>query len=155
MAEILKDKKKTIIKDLIKKLHQGLSFEQAKEIILKEIGSITSYEIAEIEQSLIEEGVSVDEIKKFCNVHVLLFENILKQKIQQLSQVHPVELFKLENREIEKIVREIKEKNQLSEIKELLLKLKQVDIHYTKKEQLLFPYLEKTGFYGPSKVMWG
>lgn len=154
MAEILKNKKKEIIKDIIKKVHQGLSFEKAKDILLKEVGTITSYEIAEIEQSLLDEGISVDEIKKFCNVHVLLFEDILKQKIQQLTQSHPVELFKLENREIEKIVHQIREENQLDRIKELLLKLKQIEIHYVKKEQILFPYLEKAGFYGPSKVMW-
>jgi uncharacterized protein len=36
-----------------------------------------------------------------------------------------------------------------------LARLQKVDIHYTWKEQVLFPYLEKAGFYGPSKVMWG
>jgi DUF438 domain-containing protein len=37
----------------------------------------------------------------------------------------------------------------------ILTKLKGIDVHYTRKEQLLFPFLEKYGFYGPSKVMWG
>ncbi|MFN3967165.1 MAG: DUF438 domain-containing protein, partial [Endomicrobiia bacterium] len=155
MAEILKEKKKQIVKDIIKRLHQGLSFEEAKEMLIKEVGSLTSYEIAEIEQSLINEGVSIDEIKKFCNVHALLFEETIKQKVKELSRSHPVELFKLENRKIEKIVNEIKEEKDIQRIKELLLKLKNIDIHYVRKEQLLFPYLEKAGFYGPSKVMWG
>lgn len=30
-----------------------------------------------------------------------------------------------------------------------------IETHYERKEQLLFPYLEKQGFTGPSKVMWG
>jgi DUF438 domain-containing protein len=30
-----------------------------------------------------------------------------------------------------------------------------VDKHYRKKENLLFPYLEKYGIPGPPKVMWG
>jgi PAS domain S-box-containing protein len=30
-----------------------------------------------------------------------------------------------------------------------------VETHYERKEQLLFPFLEKKGFMGPSKVMWG
>ncbi|MBI4303343.1 MAG: DUF438 domain-containing protein, partial [Chloroflexi bacterium] len=38
---------------------------------------------------------------------------------------------------------------------ELLQKLKGIDRHYERKEQILFPYLEKQGFMGPSKVMWG
>ena len=30
-----------------------------------------------------------------------------------------------------------------------------IEQHYERKEQLLFPYLEKKGLMGPSKVMWG
>ncbi len=40
-------------------------------------------------------------------------------------------------------------------LEESLLTLKQVETHYERKELLLFPYLEKQGFMGPSKVMWG
>ena len=40
-------------------------------------------------------------------------------------------------------------------IAEQLEKLREVDLHYVRKEQLLFPFLEKHGFPGPSKVMWG
>jgi len=135
-------------------LHKGLSVEGAKDKFEKEVGTITSVEIAEIEQSLMNEGISPDEIKKFCNVHALLFES-----------AHPVYLSKLENREIEKITGAVKEliKNKGSvgldpfkqKLNELLLKLRNVDTHYTWKEQILFPYLERYGFFGPSKVMWG
>ena len=155
MAEILKDKKREVVKNIIKRLNKDLTFEEAKELLLKEVGSITSYEIAEVEQSLINEGWSIDEIKKFCNVHALLFESTLKQKMVETSEFHPVNLFKLENREIEKLTKTLKELNEIEKIKDTLLKLKAIDIHYTRKEQLLFPFLEKAGFYGPSKVMWG
>ena len=30
-----------------------------------------------------------------------------------------------------------------------------IDKHYSRKENLLFPYLEKYGIYGPTQVMWG
>ncbi|MCI2425720.1 DUF438 domain-containing protein [Candidatus Acetothermia bacterium] len=154
MTEILKNKRKEIIKEIIKKLHRGLSFEEAKDMLLKEAGSITSYEIVEIEQSLIDEGISVDEIKKFCNVHALLFEQALKQHLKEVSEAHPVYLFKLENRRIEEITTKLKETKDKGIIKNLLVRLKEIGKHYTRKEQLLFPYLEKAGFYGPSKVMW-
>jgi len=155
MAEILKDKKREVVKNIIKRLNKDLTFEEAKELLLKEVGSITSYEIAEVEQSLINEGWSIDEIKKFCNVHALLFESTLKQKMVETSEFHPVNLFKLENRGIEKLTKTLKELNEIEKIKDTLLQLKPIDIHYTRKEQLLFPFLEKAGFYGPSKVMWG
>ena len=168
MSESLKKKenKKEVIKDIILKLHHGLSIEEAKKKFEKEAGTITSSEIAEIEQSLINEGMQVDEIKKFCNVHALLFESSLSQLVaKEESSTHPIYLFKLENREIEKLTYSIKEllinkdiqalEVFRQELKKLLLELKGVELHYTRKEQLLFPFLEKYGFMGPSKVMWG
>lgn len=161
-----KDQKKRIMKEIITELHKGLSVEEAKDRFEREIGSITSTEIAEVEQSLIDEGLSPDEIKKFCNVHALLFKSTLeKSTIKEKSPAHPIFLFELENREIEKVTGKIKEiKNNVGtyeldslkkELNALFNELKNIEIHYVRKEQLLFPYLEKYGFHGPSKVMWG
>ncbi len=164
--EIKKRTKKEVIKDIILKLHKGLSVREAKEELEKEVGKISSTEIAEIEQSLINEGLSPEEIKKFCNVHALMFKETLEESItKETSPAHPVHLFKLENREVEKItkgIRELFEKRDgkslerlKEELREMLLRLKEVEKHYERKEQLLFPFLEKQGFFGPSKVMWG
>jgi uncharacterized protein len=30
-----------------------------------------------------------------------------------------------------------------------------IEKHYSRKENILFPYLEKKGFEGPATVMWG
>lgn len=158
--------KKEIIKSIIQKLHNGLSVEDAKKKFDEEAGSITSSEIAEVEQSLINEGMSVDEIKKFCNVHALLFESSLSQAMKkEESPGHPVNTFKLENRQIEKLTDSFKKVTEdegakdpvkiIKEIKDLLIDLKEIEHHYVRKEQLLFPLLERYGFMGPSKVMWG
>jgi PAS domain S-box-containing protein len=161
-----KERRKRIVKDIILKLHQGVSAEEAKDRFVREVGNITSTEIAEIEQSLINEGLSPDQIKRFCNVHALLFESALKDATtKEESPAHPVRLFKLENREIEKLANSLKELMKArstynasefkTKTKDLLSKLTGVNLHYTRKEQLLFPFLERYGFTGPSKVMWG
>ncbi len=160
-----KQKKKEIMKDIIRKLHQGLTIEEAKERFEKEIGTASSIEIAEMEQALINEGLSPEEIKKFCNVHALLFQSALEKSIiKETSPSHPVYLFKLENREIEKIADSLKKlkkerEEELSRTKrklnDLLNELKGIEVHYARKELILFPFLEKQGFTGPSKVMWG
>ena len=146
--------RKEIMKDIILRLHKGMSVETAKDRFEKEIGNITSSEIAELEQSLMDEGLSPDEIKKFCNVHTLLFESALtKASSDETSESHPVYLFKLENRETEKLVDEIKKVIENStevavfrlETSRLLEKLSGITVHYERKEQLLFPYLEKYG----------
>ncbi len=160
-----KQKKKEIMKDIIRKLHQGLTIEEAKERFEKEIGTASSTEIAEIEQDLINEGFSPEEITKFCNVHALLFQSALEKSIiKETSPSHPVYLFKLENREIEKIADSLKKLKEEREeefsrtkrkLNDLLNELRGIEIHYARKELVLFPFLEKQGFTGPSKVMWG
>lgn len=166
MTEISNNqKKKEIMKDIIRKLHQGLTIEEAKERFEKEIGAASSTEIAEMEQALINEGLSPEEIKKFCNVHALLFQSALEKSIiEETSPSHPVYLFKLENREIEKTANSLKKlieerKEELPRTKrklnDLLNELRGIEIHYARKELILFPFLEKQGFTGPSKVMWG
>jgi len=160
------NKKKEILRDIIINLHRGTPVEEAKERFLKEVGNISSTEIAELEQGLIEDGLSVDEIKKFCNVHALLFESALRKDIaKEESPTHPVYLFKQENREIEKISSEIEElcagqgdyktDDFIKKLKGLLGRLQDIDIHYMRKEQVLFPFLERHEFFGPSQVMWG
>ncbi len=160
----IQESKKKVLKDIIIKLHEDLSVEEAKKRFEEEVGEISSTEIAAIEQSLIDDGMSPEDIKKFCNVHALLFESALKESITtEEHPAHPINLFKLENREIEKHTASLKEviskKASLKSLKdeaiELLKSLMGVDMHYTRKEQVLFPYLEGIGFMGPSQVMWG
>ena len=163
MAEVLGTKgKKETMKEILKELHRGLPLEDAKKRFLSEIGNINSVEIAEIEQSLIDEGISIDIIKEFCNVHALLFESTLKKAVKsETNPNHPISLFKKENREIEKLVKSINETLKTPDaddfstrLKNQLEDLKNINKHYERKEQLLFPYLEKYNFMGPSKVMW-
>jgi len=159
-------KKKKVVAQIIWQLHDGLSVEKARERILSEVGSLSSSDITTIEQSLIDEGVSPDEIKRFCNVHALLFESALEETVATPeSSGHPVNLLRRENREIEKITAGLKlavqelggpgRSHALSSVKTHLEKLAGVDGHYAIKENAIFPYLEKNGFPGPSKVMWG
>jgi DUF438 domain-containing protein len=158
-------RKREIVKDVIKSLHAGLSAEAAKEKIIKEAGTLTSMEIAEIEQSLIQEGVSTDEIKSFCNVHALIFEASIENSMQSPdTPSHPVNLFIQENKAIKRITADVRvsaesfvapDPDQKKKIIEKITMLLDIRKHYERKEQLLFPFLEKAGFTGPSKVMWG
>ncbi|MDP2918778.1 MAG: DUF438 domain-containing protein [Dehalococcoidia bacterium] len=165
-AETSRKEKTAIMKDIILKLHGGLSAEAARERFEKEVGVISSTEIAQLEQTLIDEGLAPEEIKQFCNVHALIFQSALeKVAAEETSPSHPVYLFKLENREIEKLTALLRQlatvtgmpdvENMRKNIGQHLGTLKGIDTHYERKEQLLFPFLEKKGFMGPSKVMWG
>lgn len=155
--------RKNILKGILKKLHGGLPLEEAKKQFEAEIGPVTSKEIFELEQSLLEDGVPAEEIKKFCNVHAMLFDGSLEKNMEDPADPsHPVALFKAENAEIKRRVDSAKAllpalaggKGE-AWVRQIIEELRAVEKHYERKEHLLFPYLEKAGFYGPSKVMWG
>ena len=154
-------KKRKLVADIIRDLHAGLSVEDAKARVQREVGTLTSTEVTTIEQSLIDEGVSPDEIKRFCNVHALIFEASLEHAVAaDDSPSHPLSLLKAENRAIEGIVAELRTalaagSGTPDRVRAALAKLKGVDRHYALKENAIFPYLERHGFMGPSQVMWG
>jgi uncharacterized protein len=152
------EKKRTLVAEIIRRLHDGLSVQEAKERIQKEVGKLTSSEITQIEQSLIDEGVSPDEIRRFCNVHALLFDEALEKAVSTPEgDAHPLTLLAKENRRIEDLVKEVKAARAAGDaaaLRAALGHLQGVDRHYAIKEHALFPSLEKHGFPGPSKVMW-
>jgi len=78
MDTLNKEAKKSAMKDIVRKLHEGMSAEDAKKRFEAEIGDVTSVEIADLEQGLINDGISPEEIKKFCNVHTLIFQSALE-----------------------------------------------------------------------------
>ncbi|MFX1513037.1 MAG: DUF438 domain-containing protein, partial [Promethearchaeota archaeon] len=167
MTELLRNQseKRELIKKIIHELHAGVKVEDVKPRFQSIIKEITSTELAEIENEIIEEGVPEEDVKRLCDVHVSVFKDSLENQInQETFPGHPVFVFKQENRAIEKILSEIK--NLLKRIEEdpnheVILQWKEknnelieLDKHYLRKENLLFPFLEKHGFLGPSKVMW-
>ncbi len=151
-------RKRAVVADVIRRLHKGLSVEEAKSEILRDVGRLSSAEITEIEQGLIDEGVSPDEIRRFCNVHAVLFEAALEQTVASPdSPSHPVSMLKRENREIGKLTARLRKEmasGDSSAVAAEITQLQRVAGHYSLKENVLFPYLEKHGFPGPSRVMW-
>lgn len=165
-----KAEKTAALKSIITDLHGGLSAQEAKDRFEAEIGDITSTEIAALEQGLLEEGVTVDEIKQFCNVHALIFESALEKATrEETSPSHPIALFRAENVEITARVAALREAANAAaggesglgsagwrdKLRAQLQDLRAIETHYERKENVLFPHLEKVGFMGPSKVMWG
>lgn len=160
-----KEERKQAIKQIIRELHQGLTPQDAKTRFEKEVGKISSAEIAEIEQSLIEEGMAPEEITRFCNVHALLFESALEGAASAVDNPsHPIHLFQKENEELKRRLDEFNQWTKkaverpleatLSSLRTDMEALGEFQTHYMRKEQVLFPYLDRYGFTGPSKVMW-
>ncbi|WP_020062619.1 DUF438 domain-containing protein [Bacillus sp. 123MFChir2] len=168
---INKFERQAILKEIIKNLHNGKSVEEVKAQFEEAVGNITVAEISKLEQALMEEeGIPVEEVQRLCSVHTAIFkgsiEEIHRSDKPEDQAGHPIHTFKLENKKIDKLVnfklqlhyerfeKEDSEENVYKLIEDLNLLL-DIDKHYSRKENLLFPYLEKYGIYGPTQVMWG
>ena len=172
MSEIINNReyRQKVLKELIMELHDGKSVDEVKERFAKLIEGVSTAEISEMEQALIAEGMPVEEIQRLCDVHAAVFKGSIEDihKPDTLTEIpgHPLHTFKQENRALEKLIdekilplvdsftRDDSEDNVRS-LAAAFAELGEIDKHYARKENLLFPYLEKYGITAPPKVMWG
>jgi DUF438 domain-containing protein len=153
------DLKIETLKNIIKELHAGKDPESQKQKFHELIKDVAPWEIAQMEQRLIAEGMPETEIKNLCEVHVQVFKEALEHKtVPGLPAGHPVHTFMLENRTAEDILKQIGEikdyAGQQQNLMKLLDRLAEIEKHYLRKENQLFPIIETKGITGPSKVMW-
>ena len=168
--------KQESLKAIIAKLHGGMPVSEVKREFAQLIKGVSAEEIAAMEQSLIDEGFPSEEIQRLCEVHVQVFESALgKGRSGGSMSGHPAHSLKAENREAEKRLRALLStarswiwkahlgslhspdamESQKAKARAAVADLGKIVIHYARKENQLFPYLERHGFTGPSKVMWG
>ncbi|HHZ01550.1 MAG TPA: DUF438 domain-containing protein [Tissierellia bacterium] len=158
--------RKNVIKEIIRELHEGKTVDEVKQKFEKAFTGVSATEISEAEQALIREGLPISEVQRLCDVHAAVFKGSIEEIHRETDPTkipgHPANVLMLENRKIEKIIEEeinpFLEKfdeNSRQNILKGLDSLSIIDIHYSKKENLLFPYMEKYGMTAPPQVMWG
>lgn len=160
--------RKQTIKNIIKQLHEGKTVEEVKQQFEEAFEDVSASEITTAEAALIAEGVSASEIQRLCDVHASVFKGTIEEIHQHPSNAilipgHPLNTLMRENLAISRIMnQEIKPylKNLDGEesykyLLEGVNHLSQIELHYQKKENLFFPYMEKYGIVAPPQVMWG
>ncbi len=163
MSELLGDKGRSEdamrLKAVIDKLAAGDSPASVKKEFHQLIKGASAEEIASMEQALIDGGLPVEEVQRLCEVHADVFkEGLERQPKSARMPGHPVHTYMAENAEARKRLRPLRLAGLFGSttwIGRAAGELKPLIVHYTRKENQLFPYLERTGFTGPTKVMWG
>ena len=161
----LRKKRVEQLREVIMELHAGKTVDEVKAKFKDVIQGVTAQEISAMEQSLIEQGIPVEEVQRLCDVHASVFADALElQPDPKAAPGHPMQVFMEENRALERVMEE-KVEPALKAFREGAASameflddfnlLFDVDKHYKRKEEVLFPLLEKYGVYGPTKVMWG
>jgi len=157
------------LKGIIKDLHDGGDMEVLKQRFKDLIQGVEAPEIAKMEQELMNEGLPAEEIKRLCDVHVEIFKEALEEQDRPEPPLgHPIHTYMKENRASEKIMSDTSMLMGLlgqppapeafeahrQDLGELIEQLSEINTHYTRKENQLFPMLEAHHFTGPSQVMW-
>lgn len=155
--------------NIIKQLHEGVDVDTVKAEFEEKFSSVTSAEIIQMEQQLVDEGMAVEEIQKLCDIHADVFnmsiEDIHKPLPDHEREGHPIQVLKNENRALEAhmaVMVELAKAYEASESEEdryaLYTKSQElfdIDKHYARKEKSIFPLMEKYGYEAPPQVMWG
>lgn len=172
MSELIdnEEKRRELLKHLILQLHEGVAPEAVKKQLVRMLGEVPYDTVVAVEQELISEGLPAEEVLKLCDVHTEALKGAISQEGAKTAPPgHPVHTFQQENRALMAQVGSIKDLYEyLSSLKDdndgsgILLEMRghfnalaDVEKHYQRKENLLFPFLEKKDITGPPKVMWG
>jgi hypothetical protein len=168
MSELIDNRAQRVraLKDIIKHLHSGAPAEQVRSQLQQIVKQTDAGEIMAMEQELMAEGMAVEEIRSMCDLHSQVTREVLVQiAAPTLAPGHPADTFRRENEALRKTVTQLRaaaaDAVSSSDVGSPLLQLRQawndlmdVEKHYQRKEHALFPFLEKHGIAGPSKVMW-
>ena len=153
--EIIDRKEK--IRSYIKRLSDGEDLELVRKEFRENFDGVSSSEIMDAEESLLDEGIDKEEIRRLCDVHSSLFHGMTSTEGQQISYDNPVlSLFQDENNKIKDEIAKLKSyfdeeifDKPLENLQKLLVS------HYRKKGDLIYPLLaSKYNKSGPSEVMW-
>jgi PAS domain S-box-containing protein len=167
-SEKVKERKE-LLKSLVKRLHQGESTEKIKEQFKEAFKDVAAQEVARIEEELVKEGMSPEEIRKFCDVHIALFRESLDKQEPIASPGHPIHILMEEHKmllgfagELKELTKQMQESKDvttpteewLQKLDHITKHLKESESHYLREENVLFPYLEKHGITQPPAMMW-
>ncbi|HZH94189.1 MAG TPA: DUF438 domain-containing protein [Tissierellaceae bacterium] len=155
------------LKEVIKELHEGKTVQEVKAKFADVLEGTSPLDISRMEVELVKDGLPIEEIQNLCDVHAEVFKGSLEE-IHHPDEVpgHPVYTLRQENMALTNIMEEVipedlerfmeddSDDNRFKLVEDINL-LWDIDKHYSRKENLIFPYLEKAGITAPPQVMWG
>jgi len=166
MSELLDNSRHRIdtLKEIVRSLHAGADPDSLTGEFKALLDDVGPTEIAAMENALMAEGMPRGEIQRMCDVHAAVLGGALDGGAPpKASPGHPVHTFRLENERIRDIVDRYREAVEaaggdlpgIDRLRAVHAELGPLEVHYLRKEYLVFPYLERAGITGPPKVMWG
>jgi len=161
------DERQEKLKEVIQELHAGKTVAEVKAKFADVIAGVSPVEISRLEVQLVKDGLPIEEIQNLCDVHAEVFKGSLEE-YHHPEEVpgHPVYTMKQENEALRALMKvglrgdldafkaDPSDENRFKLLESVNL-FYDIDKHYSRKENLIFPFLEAAGVTAPPKVMWG
>jgi hypothetical protein len=160
--------KKAELKSLLKELKAGHVSPETKAKAKAFFASVDAKTIGGLEQELIREGVSHDEVRaSLCDIHLDVMKDSLVEKRQTVAAPHPVHTLMEEHRIIQsylgrlaELVRKLRGIDSfegfslyVEELEDIAHHLVEAESHHQREEEALFPILEAHEIVEPPRIM--
>ena len=157
------EKVKKLLRDLKSVEDLGKLKDEAKDILR----SISPSELALIEQEMIHEGVSREEMKKLCDVHLEILKESLEGVEVNVEPGHPIHTMMEEHKMIlgfldrlKEVLESLDKAESFDEVREdveflihISEHLVEADRHHKREEDVLFPAMKEHGVVEPPEIM--
>ncbi|MBS3056303.1 MAG: DUF438 domain-containing protein [Candidatus Aenigmarchaeota archaeon] len=151
---------------ILERLNSGEESEHVKKEAGRILKSISPKELSLAEQKLTESGLSSDDMRALCDVHIKILSSKLT-KSKDLKKGHVIHTMTAEhekileflgqleksNKNIQKMWRYEKGNGEFKNLSQISKYLNEAESHHRREEDVLFPELEKRGVTCPPQVM--
>lgn len=160
--------KKQQFKKLLQELKQGDISENTKAEAKSLLQTVDATTLGVIEQELIREGVTHDEIRRsLCDIHLEVMKDSLVSKRIEVQPPHPIHTLMEEHkiileslRKLDSLIERLKTLNDfkalnhdLEELKDVAHHLVEAENHHQREEDVLFPRLKTHDIIEPPDIM--
>ena len=155
------------LKQLLRELNRQGDAPSIKARAAEFLREVDAKTLSLAEQELEQEGMSEEELRRLCPVHLEVLGEGLERQRPEIATAHPIGILMDEHRiilqnleELREIAGRVRTAADLSEIEGQLAHLKAIahllldtESHHRREEEALFPRLESHGVTGPPRIM--
>ncbi len=152
---------------LLERLNEDEDTAEAEREARELLAAIDPTELALAEQKLVEAGLSMDDLKGFCQIHMDLLRDELHDLRQSLPAGHVLHTLMCEhdailgfldelegvNRAVQRMDRYDAGCEELAKLSHIAEHLIETELHHQREEEALFPEIESRGLTAPPEMM--
>ena len=158
MSEFLTSASSAMLSDIIRAMCNGETPDELIERFEQECDSISQEQVSGIFNQLNREGLAFQSNPQVVDFyHSVITRKISAETLNQFAPGHPVRVYLEENALLRSWFNQIGKLDPVTDaerFRELFARISRVEKHFVRKENQLFPCLEKHGWDAPSRNMW-